>query len=72
MNELNRGATNLFFVIGPLVVNWWEFGGAYTWTAVFIGAALVGLYSELTGIRQMVAAGNRMLWKQTYPGEPPL
>jgi hypothetical protein len=70
MKELGQGATNLFFAVGPLIVNWWEFDGAYTWTAVFIGAALVGLYGELTGIRQIVAASHRMLWKQTYPGEP--
>lgn len=57
---------------GPIFLNWWEWEGVYLGTSIFAGAALAGIFNEIASVRDMVLAGNKMLWRTTFPDEPPL
>jgi len=70
MEGLSRYLIAMLFLAGPQFVNWWEYSDRYPVTAIFAGAALVGLYVELSAIRNLLLSVHRMLWEQRYPGEP--
>lgn len=46
---------------GPHLVNWWEFGGRYFWTAVFVSCALLLIWINVNAAIAGIDAIERKL-----------
>lgn len=70
MKAANQLFETFVFLLGPLLVNWWEFDNRYPVTAIFVGIVLAGLLAEIRGARELTLKVHKMVWDKRFPGEP--
>lgn len=59
------------FFGGAQLVNTYELGGQYTFSAVFVGMCFYAIYNVLIEIRGQLRSANKRLWFVANPGQPP-